>query len=546
MSGDSPRIPPAYRILPGNIYYGWYVTIACAVLMFVGVGVGYYGLAVYLSPLQDEHGWSNTAVSGATGIYFSLSGLAGAAIGPYIDRKGPLPFMVAGVICTGVAASAIGYVESLWQLYAVYSVLAIGFGMAGGVAVNSIMTRWYVQRRAKAMSISATGVSAGGVVLSPLIAKLIDIGGIELASPLMGLLVLTVALPVIFLVLAWDPSQLGLKPDGNTVPAPSTRSTLSDEVQLRRWPRSAAMRTVSFWAILVAFLLVLMAQTGFVIHQISFLEDRMGSRSEAAFALSLTAFGSIVARLIVGMFADAIDKRLLTFGLFVVQATSVLLVVYIDSIATTWLFTFIFGFTIGNVYMMQALIVGEIFGVVSFGSIFGLITLAGQVGSGGGPFAVGILEDATGGYTIPFTITAAVTYFSALVVLFASPIPAKNMPLSPRPTPFPPRAAASQAAVSDDRTIAADTMVARKLHECGGPLDAYGLNCSAHLRTNQRTTVDIDVVVDMDTVDADALVEAFQPEFFLDRQMVGESALTGTLFNALPLTLGPKDRPDSA
>ena len=45
-----------------------------AVIMFVTVGVGYYGLAVFLSPLQEENGWSNAVVSGATGWFFAVGG----------------------------------------------------------------------------------------------------------------------------------------------------------------------------------------------------------------------------------------------------------------------------------------------------------------------------------------------------------------------------------------------------------------------------------------------------------------------------------------
>jgi MFS family permease len=438
-SGTPPRLPAAYHVLPRRVYYGWYITVACAILMFVGVGVGYYGLAVYLRPLQDEHGWSNTTVSGATGLYFTLSGLAAAFVGPYIDRHGPIRVMTIGIIVNGLAAGSIGYVETVWQLYFVYAVLAIAFGVAGGVAVNAVMARWYIRRRARAMSFSSTGVSMGGVILSPLIAKLIDVGGIELASPVMGILVVSVALPVILLVLAWDPHEMGLTPDGNDAapPPPPGRAHLGRDAQFRTWSRNDAARQFSFWAILLAFLLVLMAQTGFVVHQISFLEDRMGSRSEAAFALSLTALGSTIARLIVGSFADALDKRLLTFVLFVIQGTAVLLVVHIDSIATTWLFVFVFGFTVGNIYMMQSLLVGEIFGLVSFGAIFGLVSLAGQAGSGVGPFAVGLMEDQSGGYGLPFTLTAFVTYLAAVVVLFARPVrvPATEAPAAPEAVP---------------------------------------------------------------------------------------------------------------
>jgi sugar phosphate permease len=419
------RIPPAARVLPSRIFYGWYIAAACACLMFVGVGVGYYGLAVYLRPLQDAHGWSNSAVSGATGLYFSVSGITGAIVGPQIDRRGPVGFMIAGVIITGVAASAIGYVDTLWQLYAVYFVLAIAFGMSTAVATNAIMTRWFVRKRAKAMSISATGVSLGGVILSPLASKLIDVGGLELATPVLGLMVVAVAIPVLALVVSWDPRQMGLKPDGSLPPpAASVRHQLSDAVQMRRWETAEAMRTISFWALLIGFLLVLTAQTGFVIHQVSFLEERMGSRNAAAFTLSVTAAGSIFARLLVGLFADAIDKRLLTVALFVIQATCVVGLVATDNIAATWALVLVFGFTIGNIYMMQSLLVGEIFGIVSFGAVFGLVALAGQVGSGIGLWCVGLLEDATGSYTVPFLMTAGLTYLAAVVISFARPISA--------------------------------------------------------------------------------------------------------------------------
>ena len=415
------RQPRAAAVLPEHIFYGWYVAVACAVFMLVGVGVGYYGLAVFLSPLQAEHGWSNSAVSGATGLYFSVSGVAAAVVGRRIDREGPIRYMFVGTLLLGAMVSLIGYVEALWQLYAVYFVLAVGFGMGTAVAVNSVLTRWFVVHRAKAMSISFTGISVGGVVLAPFASRLIDAGGLELATPAMGLLVVAVALPVLAFVMVWDPAEMGLLPDGGVAP-PASAGALSEAAQRRAWTARQAAATLPFWALLVAFVVVLVGQTGLMIHQVSFLTDRLGSRNTAAFALSVTAAGSIVARLVVGAFADRIDKRWLTVGLFAVQATAVLLLVRTDSVAWTYALTLVFGFTIGNVYMMQTLLVGEIFGLVSFGTVFGLLSLATQVASGVGPLFVGWLEDRSGGYGLPFTITAVATYLAAAAVLFARPV----------------------------------------------------------------------------------------------------------------------------
>jgi sugar phosphate permease len=413
-------------VLPGRLFYGWYVAAGCAVLMFVGVGVGYYGLAVFLRPLREEHGWTTTQVSWAPAIYFFVAGLTAALIGPRIDRHGPKRYLLLGTLLNGVSATFVGLVDELWQLYAVYLVFAMAYGMSAGVAVNAIVTRWFVRKRALATSISSTGVSLGGVVLAPLASWLIDVGGLELATPLLGALILVAGLPVVLLVIHWEPGSMGLRPDGAPAgPAPARNTRVAafadDRVQLRRWTQREAMSTVAFWAVLVAFVLVLIAQTGYIIHQVSFLEDRFGSRSEAAFTISLTAGGSIVARLIVGLFADGLDRRWTAAVLFVVQATCVLLIVHIDNVASTWALTLLFGFTIGNVYMMQSLLVGEIFGMVSFGAVFGLIAMAGQASSGIGPIGVGWLHDLSGGYTVPFTVTAAITYAAAVVVLFARP-----------------------------------------------------------------------------------------------------------------------------
>ncbi len=400
-----------------------------AMLMFATVGVGYYGLAVFLRPLQEENGWSNTAVSGATGMYFTVSGITGFFIGPLVDRLGPKRFMVTGVLLIGSSAVALGSISTLTGLYIVYFIQAIAFGMAGAVPVNSILARWFITRRAQAMSISATGVSLGGIVLSPLGSKLVDEGGVALAAPVLGALVLVVGLPIVIWVLVWDPRALGLTPDFGSPNPDADAKSLGDDVQLRVWSRAAAAKTIPFWAVLISFLFVLMAQTGFLLHQIAFLEDRLGSRSAAALALSLTAFGSVVARLVVGRFADRLDKVLVTSALFVIQGASVLGVLVFEGTAMTYLFVLLVGFTIGNIYMMQTLLVAEKFGLVSLGTVLGVIGLAAQAGSGAGPFLVGWLEDRSGDYSVPFTLSAVVTLISAGVILLA------KMPVDREPIP---------------------------------------------------------------------------------------------------------------
>ncbi|MEM9037008.1 MAG: MFS transporter [Actinomycetota bacterium] len=421
-SADTATRRPPYlgRRLPSRVHYAWWITFGTAVLMFVGVGVGYYGLAVFLRPLRDEHGWSNAVVSGATGMYFSISGVTAAVVGPIVDRRGPLRLMLTGAGLMAVAISAVGVLDQIWQLYAVYAVLAVSFGLTTGTGVQSILSRWFVTRRAEAISISATGVSVGGMVLVPVGAALIDQGGIELAAPVMGALVLAVAVPIITGVLVWDPRELGVGADADR-PLVTDNASLREDVQRRVWTRSEAARTRAFWTILIGFVLVLAAQTGFLIHQLSFLEERFDSRQVASFTLTLTAFGSVVARLVVGRFADRVPKVPLTVACCVVQAIAVFGVALVDTTWTTWIFVLVVGFTIGNIYMLQSLLVSELFGFVSFATVMGVISLATQTGSGAGPFLVGWMESTTGSYTAPFVASASATLLAAAIIAATRP-----------------------------------------------------------------------------------------------------------------------------
>ncbi len=315
--------------------------------------------------------------------------------------------------------------------------MALAYGMGAAVAVGSIMSKWFIHHRAKAISLSSTGVSLGGATLVPLGTWLIGEGGLRLGAPVLGALVVIVALPVLWVAVVADPAAMGLQADGPGGPdavRPERRSRVQLHTQYRIWTRQEARRTSSFWAVLIGFALALATQTAVLIHQLSFLQDadKLGSRSSAALAVTVTTIGSIIARLIVGQFvADKADKRAMTVVLFVGQATAVLLYTMVSGTLAIYVVALLFGFTIGNVYMMMSLLTAEIFGILSFGSIYGVISLGGQLGSGAGLVFIGWAHDVTSGYTVPFVVLAGLNLLAALVITFARPVPA--LAEAPRP-----------------------------------------------------------------------------------------------------------------
>ena len=94
---------------------------------------------------------------------------------------------------------------------------------------------------------------------------------------------------------------------------------------------------------------------------------------------------------------------------------------YNQHVAILYLGTFAFGLTMGSLLMMQSLIVGECFGMVSFATISGLSGVFGATGAAFGPMIAGFIYDATQSYQSAFTIFASASAVAAIVVVFAKP-----------------------------------------------------------------------------------------------------------------------------
>ena len=111
-----------------------------------------------------------------------------------------------------------------WQLYAVYAVFALGFSGAGLIPVTTVVTRWYHARRSVALSVASTGLSAGGIVLTPAAKWLIDDRGLAAATPILGVVWLVGILPFALWFVRPDPAALGWRPTAQRVTADVRRA----------------------------------------------------------------------------------------------------------------------------------------------------------------------------------------------------------------------------------------------------------------------------------------------------------------------------------
>lgn len=419
---NNRQISPS-PLKPNRPFYGWRIVLGGTAILFVSSGIGFYGHGAILDPLRAHYGWSKGVISTAITMYFAVSGLMGLVVGRLIDRYGPKSILIWGSATMGIGFFLLSRVTQLWQFFAVYLLLAIGWSGTSLIPVNTLIANWFIRRRGYALGITMTGLSLGGMVLVPFAVTLTSRWGLPVALPILGASFGLVVIPIAILVIKSRPSDLGQFPDGDrsileTREAKGAR--ISYASQVRVWTRAEALRTTAFWAIVAAFLLALSGQIAFLVHQVSFLSRTLGS-SGAATAVSLTAGASIIGRLFLGSIADRSDKRFLAMFCFLVQGAAVLSMAYFRQTTVLYLGTLAFGLTMGGIVMLQSLLIGECFGMVSFGTVSGLSGVFSMAGAAFGPMIAGLIFDATRDYRIAFTIFAVASLLATAAVFFARP-----------------------------------------------------------------------------------------------------------------------------
>ena len=110
---------------------------------------------------------------------------------------------------------------------------------------------------------------------------------------------------------------------------------------------------------------------------------------------------------------------------FLIQGIAVLMFAHYQHVVILYLGTLAFGLTMGNILMMQSLITGECFGLVSFATVSGLAGVFTMSGAAFGPSLAGYIFDATQSYRMAFNIFAAMSAVAIIVIYFAKPPKAK-------------------------------------------------------------------------------------------------------------------------
>ena len=392
---------------------GRWVLGACFTLLTFSSGLGFYGLAVYLQAFSRERLWSVSSISLATTFFFLVGGVAGIPISKFIAKHDVRIMVLGGATLATVALFSMRFVEHRWQLFVVYIFYALGWSASGMGPVTTVVTRWFHVRRASALAIASTGLSMGGIVVTPFIKWILDSQGIRNGSPWLALIWFLGTVPVTLFLLRAFPQPYGWLPDG-------ARAKPGEVADISGTPLNDAVKTKFFRAVTFGYIFALGAQVGGALQLVKLVEERT-NRSTAILATVVLSSMSIISRFIAGRIIPRVDMTRFTVGLAALQGFSLAGIALNESRIGLLLSIAVFGITIGNMVMMQSLLLAERFGVRDYPRIAARSGLISFSGTALGPLLLGWLYDVAGGYRAAYLAAAICSLLGAAMFSFAGP-----------------------------------------------------------------------------------------------------------------------------
>ncbi len=409
-------------------FYGWVIVAVAFVTMGVGVNAR-TAFSLLFPPILDEFGWERGVTAGAFSFGFLVSAVLSPSLGRLMDRRGPRVVIELGVGLMAAGLLLAPLVRQPWHLYATLGVLVGGGSVCLGYTGQALfLPNWFVRRRGLAISVAYSGVGVGSIILLPWLQDLIGRAGWRASCWALGILILALLAPL-NLLLRRRPEDLGLEPDGDDAPpgSPAANRT-ANVVDLAwaavDWTLGRAMRTTRFWWIMVGYFCGLFAWYAVQVHQTKYLVEIGFSPTDAAWALGFVSLAGIPGQIALGHLSDRIGREWVwTVGSlgFALCYLALLLLRHAPTPTLLYLMVVSQGMLGYGLTSVVGAIPAEIFQGRHYGTIFGTLMLASIVGGAAGPWVTGALYDATGSYTLAFSLAIGSSVLSAVAIWRAAP-----------------------------------------------------------------------------------------------------------------------------
>ena len=411
-------ITPIHTSRKFQIFYGWYVLAASFVILFLTTGAA-FSIGVMFKPFMAEFGWNRSSISIGIFINMVMYALSLIVAGRAYDRYGPKWVIVISALLISAGYMSISVIDSIWQFGIFYGIL-VGSGM-GGTSIplmGALLTKWFEKRRGLAVSLGIAGGCIGQFVMVPLLTMSVLKYGWRISYFCIGLVMLVVIVGLGLFVIKGDPEDLGIEPFGQKSGEKLTGLKKQDfhESHPQDLRLMQAAKSYPFWLFLAFMFICGSGDFLVTTHLIPYVTDHDVSSIAAGNMLAWLGLLSLGGILVAGPLSDLIGSKIPIALTFVLRFLLFLLILKYQNLASFYIFSWTFGFTLMVTAPLTPILVGKLYGFSHVGLISGFVITVHHLGGGFWSYMGGVIFDRTGSYWLAFVLSALM----ALVAVFCT------------------------------------------------------------------------------------------------------------------------------
>ena len=402
-------------------FYGWNIVLIMAITSSMTMALGTLNFGLFIKPMGDElqigrsyFGWAQTARQ-------LVGGLTSPIMGTWVDKFGSRIILPGATLITGLGLILLGFNSSGILMIIIFGAIGItSLGGPGALITTVPISKWFVNKRGKALAITSLGVPIGAMIFVPLTQYLIDFSGWRNTWVIFGFLAIIIIIPPALILLRRQPEDIGLLPDGEVI---SEDDYKDSEIS---WEFSEAVRTPVFWKIVICLTVISMATGTIAIHRIPAFMDRGLDAQLIAWSTAFDAVCAGISTFTVGNLVKKIGIRILGTISFLFLAFASLITIYAYSFFEIFISMAIFGLGIGGLMFIHSFIWADYFGRKNLGQIRGKVTPFILIFGGIGAPIAGYVRDYTGSYVTVWFVGMFMMFFTA-VLFFTCKKPEKKI-----------------------------------------------------------------------------------------------------------------------
>jgi MFS family permease len=368
------------------------------------------GLGLLMTAVSKEYGWSRTMFSAVPLIAAWTSAFSSPFFGRAIDHFGLRRVMLPATFFFGVSFLGVGLLShETWHFFAAYFIIGLAAGAQGPVGYNKALSQWFSRKRGLVMAlVAAIGSGLGYAIMPPVYNAIIEHYGWRMAYFVVTAGIVGVSFTLSFFLLHERKSPVAKHEEGAALHATGVS-------------RNEALASPAFWQLALGLFLASNAFYGTLVHLFPMLLDRGIDRALATGALSTVALGAISGQVCAGILLDRFNTPKVALLFFIVGLSGVILLHHGSSRSLILPGAIFLGFGQGAELSVIAYLITRIFGLRSFGTLYGLIYAGANAAAGLGPLMMGIGFDRTGSYTLALYVLEAFLLVTIGLIAFLPP-----------------------------------------------------------------------------------------------------------------------------